>query len=87
MQNAIELSQQLLNKTYSSLSQPERALVDKAAYDMLVYFYGLLTPEFFVGTQQSNPVGFGTTHPGAGKGSEPPPAQTDAPKAEDPAKP
>jgi hypothetical protein len=63
MRNALDLSQQLLGKSYSSLSVPERALVDKAAYDLLAYFYGLLTPEFFQGQQQAAPVGFGTSHP------------------------
>lgn len=77
MRNALELSQQLLGKTYSSLSGPERALVDKAAYDMLSHFYGLLTQEFFVGAQQSCPVGFGTVHPGD-KPPQPPGAPTGA---------
>ena len=49
MRNAMDLSQHLLGKNYAALSQPERALVDKSAYDMLAYFYGTLTPEFFVG--------------------------------------
>lgn len=63
MRNAMDLSQQLLGKNYVALSQPERALVDKSAYDLLAHFYLVLTPEFFVGQKQAAPVGFGTVHP------------------------
>ena len=63
MRNAMDLSQQLLGKNYVALSQPERALVDKSAYDLLAYFYSVLTPEFFAGQKQAAPVGFGTVHP------------------------
>ncbi|WNV09988.1 hypothetical protein [Tardiphaga sp. 709] len=79
MQNVMQLSQEMLGKSYSSLSQPERSLVDRAAYDLLAHFYSVLTPEFFVGQQTAASVGFGTTHPD--RPAQPQPSQPDAPKA------
>lgn len=79
MRNALELSQQMLGKNYAALSQPERSLVDRAAYDMLAHFYALLTPEFFVGQQTAQPVGFGTAH--SDTQPQRPAAPVDAPKA------
>lgn len=83
MRNSLELSQQLLGKNYVSLSQPERALVDKSAYDLLAHFYGALTPEFFVGQQQANPVGFGVAHPDKPSSQPPQPTPADQPTAAD----
>lgn len=76
----MDLSQQLLGKNYVALSQPERALVDKSAYDLLAHFYSVLTPEFFVGQNQAAPVGFGTVHPDA---APPQQGHADQPKPED----
>lgn len=82
MQNAMTLSQQMLGKAYASLSQPERSLVDRAAYDMLAHFYGALTPEFFAGQPQANPVGFGTNHPDTPR--QPRPSPGDQPTTANP---
>lgn len=61
LQNALTISQQMFGKSLVSLSPAERTAVERTAYDLLGYFYSLLTPEFFVGPQKDNPVGF--VHP------------------------